>query len=340
MFPGGVEVIDLTNNSVAQPSQKIVQDSILLGLPLEVFQTIIWYMDAGTFFASLLTCKQFLKAAQCKPNLLRHLYNIPGLRLGLEDLSTSELQLQFRKRAAESGCAAGVLADVTRFSQTSQISLSNATFSPASPSQPGSHAHLATVHDGGIIHIYDLGKHHVRLKAELLIGPEDGNPHRLEVFGLAFSPGSRDLAVLYRQIPGRKKLFGERGFFDHRPPGSCLYKLVTFPHVYMSTNGSFYDSHQPETREVTTSHIETPVGLALASNGHACIAWKTPCNEDKTNVTLIGRDEILMQSCRYGQYYCFVHRSLCVHTLLPSVQVSMLLYPAFSNVEFPQQRVP
>ncbi len=319
MIPIGVEVIDLTGNSISKAStqpERTTQDSPLLGLPLEVLQTIAWYMDAGTFFASLLTCKQLFEAAKCRPNLLRHLYNFPGLRLGLEDISTSGLLLQFRKRAAENGCAAGVLADITTFSPTSQTSLSNAAFAPTNPSRSGSPAHLATVHDGGTIHIHDIGKNHVRLEAELHIRSEDGNPLRMEVHRLAFSPGSHDLAVLYRHIPCQKEFFAKGGLIDHRPPRSCLYKLVTFHHVHTSSKGFFYDSHLQETRDVTRLDTEVPVGLALASNGHACIAWKTPGKEEKTNITLIGRDETFMQTCSYGQYHRFVYCSLFVWTLL------------------------
>lgn len=315
MAPSGVEIINRTDKSVPEAviePEPATRESRLLGLPLEILQTITWYMDAGTFFASLLTCKQLFKAAKSKPNLLRHLYNFPGLRLGLEDISTSDLLLQFRKRAAENGCAAGVLADITTFSRISRRSLSNAAFSPADLSQPGSPVHLATVLDGGVIHIYNLGEDHVRLEAELHIRPEDGNPNRMEVSRLAFCPGSRDLAVLYRHIQCEKEASVKKGLVDHRPPDSCLYKLVTLHHVHTSSKGFFYDSHLQETRVIISRDIEVPVGLALASNGYACIAWKLPGKGDKTKITLIGRDKTLMQACSYGQYSCFVRFSLHV----------------------------
>lgn len=106
------------------------QQSRLLSLPTEIFQFISWYMDVGTFFASFLTCRQFMIAARSKPLLLRHIHNIPGLRPGLEDLSTADLLDQFSKRAAESSYGAGVLADVTRYAPRSKTPLSNAVFSP------------------------------------------------------------------------------------------------------------------------------------------------------------------------------------------------------------------
>ncbi len=294
--PCGVEM-DPTDKSfpkAMKESEPATQDSPLLGLPLEVLQTITWYMDVGTFFASLLTCKQVFEAAKCRPNLLRHLYNLPGLRLGLDDVSISDKLLQFRRRAAANGCAAGVLADVTTFSQTSRTSLSNAAFSPRGSSQAGRPNFLATAHEGGFVHVYDLGEHHVRLESVLHIPSEDGNTHTMEVSRLAFGPDSHDLAVLYRDIP------------ENRPPGGCLYKLVTFHYVHTSDPGSSYDSDLLETRDITRPDIEVPVGLALASNGRACIAWKVLGKENKTKVTLIGWDETLMRACGYGQYLCFV----------------------------------
>lgn len=305
----GLEIMDPTDNSfpkAMKESEPATQDSPLLGLPLEVLQTITWYMDAGTFFASLLTCKQVFEAAKCRPNLLRHLHNLPGFRLDLKDISVLGQLLHFRRRAAANGCAAGVLADVTTFSQTSRTSLSNAAFSPRGSSQAGRPNFLATAHEGGFVHVYDLGEHHVRLESVLHIPSEDGNPHPMEVSRLAFGPDSHDLAVLYRDILCREETSVNEGLPVNRPPGSCLYKLVTFHYVHTSDPGSSYDSDLQETRDITRPDIEVPVGLALASNGRACIAWKVLGKENKTKVTLIGRDETLMRACGYGQYLCFV----------------------------------
>ncbi len=277
-----------------QTTSETGQNSPLLSLPLEVFQIIIRHMDAGTFYASLLTCRHFLKAARCKPNIKRHLYSLPGLRLGLDDVSTSALLLQFRRRAAESGCAAGVLADVTRYQQTSRTSLSNAVFSPADPSHSGGQAYVATVHNGGIVHVYDLGNRHVRLKAELHVRPQDGNDGRMEIVKMAFAPESRDLGVLYRHVPSSNT-------FHVGSLGHTVYKLVTFHYLYARTKGYFYDSHQQETRDIEVPDVEVPVGLALASNGRACMACKSQIEEDSTNVTLIGRDHKLMEACDYGE---------------------------------------
>lgn len=333
MVPDRVEVIDLTDDASSTEDEgsdtamEVVQESALLSLPLEVFQTITRHMDARTFHISLLTCKHFLKAANCRPNILRHLHSLPGLRLGLDDLSDPDLLLRFRKRAAESGCAAGILADITKYQQTSRTSLSNAVFSPANTSHPGSQSpYVATVHDDSIVHVYDLGKHHVRLKAELHIRPEDGDVRRMEIVKMAFATGSRDLAVLYRHLPRTSKPNTRTKMFGHEYSRKIVYKLVTFHFLLARTKGYFYDSHQQETKDLVVSDIEVPVGLALAANGYACVAWKDPSPERATGVTLIGRNEKLMQACNYGQSY---KRSFTVFRLLPSVNQPIFIALGF-----------
>jgi len=122
-----MEESESDSGSVEEYSQP---QSRLLTLPTEIFQTITWHMDAGTFFTSLLTCRQFFIAARSTPLLLRHIHNLPGLRLGLDELCTEDLLDQFSIRAVESGCGVGVLADVTKYAPTSKIPMSNAVFSP------------------------------------------------------------------------------------------------------------------------------------------------------------------------------------------------------------------
>lgn len=291
MVPEGVEIIDLTSSDSPQattgskPKAKIVQQSALLSLPLEVLQTITWHMDAGTFLVSLLTCKQMLKAAKCRPNISRHLHTIPGLRLGLEDLPTKDLLLQFRQRAAELGCAAGVLADVSIFSQSGLTSLSNAAFSSPNSSRCNVHsqgyAHLATALDGGIVHVYQLRPQRGGLKKELHV--LDG----VEVSKMAFCRTGFDLAVLYHASAS-----ADNG----------LYKLVTFKHSEAFSSSCGYPSHLQETRDIRVSDVEIPVGLALASNGHACIAWKNLAKGNSVKIMLVERDQKLMLDCSHGEY--------------------------------------
>lgn len=307
------DIVNATPQEDSPPDSKpesdtqteIQQTSTLLKLPIEVFQTITWHMDIGTFFISLLTCKFFLAAAQSRPNLHRHIGSLPGLKLGFDSITTPDLLLQLRKRAAESGCAAGVLSNLTLYGPASRIPLSNAVFSPAVPGQRGSVPQLATVEEGGAIQIYDLGKDHIRHKAELHIEPtDDDNGCRIEIQKMAFSSESQDLAVLYRSHNTRCHLIAET--FD---VGDPTYRLVTFHRLHAKTKKYFYSSSQQETRnigvrnearDISISNADTPVGLALASNGNACISLQQHGNCNDTKVFLIGRNEKMMEACSYG----------------------------------------
>lgn len=270
----------------------------LLALPLEILQTITWHLDAPAFFTSLLTCKRFMDAALCRRNIFRHILSLPGIRLGLEDLETSELLLAFRQRAANNFCGAEVLAGVTRYDPVpSTISFSKAVFSPGSPAQ------LATAQDFATVHVYELTSYNVRLKAELqshcctweAVASTD-----LDIIKIAFS-SSRDLAVLYK--PRKPTIRQKISPFvdDLDKPDTQVLKLVTFHRLHASTKGYFYSSHQQETRDIMCDISIEPVGLAIASNGNACIAYKTPTVKDSTEMLLVGRNAKVMDACSYGR---------------------------------------
>ena len=82
--------------------------SLLLGLPAEILQHVLFHMDTGAFFIILLSCKIVFGAAHSKHVLLHHLSRMPGLRLGLQDQDSLALLGIFRKRAARGFYGAGV----------------------------------------------------------------------------------------------------------------------------------------------------------------------------------------------------------------------------------------
>ena len=278
--------------SRSKAKSQVTQDSALLRLPNELLQIISTHMDAGTFFASLLTSKRFLEVALSRSLLFHHLNRIPGLTLGLNDLPTPDLLVLFRKRAAQSGCAAGVLANVTKY--THQRGLSSAVFIPSDPSQPGHVAQMVTIQSDGILQIYDLPEDYVRRRIELHIRPEGGRPStRFEILKITFSPGSRDLAVLYRQreCSQNRLPFPKRTAFAREAE---VYRLVTFHRCFAETLGYFYDSSLQETRDIIEYDDQTPVGLALASNGNACISWKGTGRHKKSKACLVRRNKKIM----------------------------------------------
>lgn len=88
--------------------------SLLLSLPAEVLQLVLFHADTGALFTSLLSCKTVFNAAQAKHVVLQHLNRMPGLRLGLQDLDTKLLFDTFRRRAAKGLYGAGVSIIISR----------------------------------------------------------------------------------------------------------------------------------------------------------------------------------------------------------------------------------
>lgn len=287
---------------VASRSQRCHEDPIgLLDLPLEIFQLITWHMDTSTFYTSLLTCKRFLHAAECRQNILRHLLRLPGLRLGLPDVSNPQLLSIFRKRAAMSLCGAGILADVKRYAPIpSSVSLVKAVFSAGSP------AHLAIAQNFHIVHIYDLSHTSVRLKIELQsIFPQSSAVNdEYDVVKMAFS-STRDLAILYKpKMP--MGMLASSSFVKNIKRVTNVLKLVTF-HPIPHAKGHFYSNDQQESRDIECDIDYLPVGLAIAVNGNACISFKPPGIQGRdggTELWLVLRSKHL-NACSYGQFFCF-----------------------------------
>lgn len=274
---------------------------MLLDLPLEVLQTILWHMDPGTLFISLFTCREIFDAAKAKNVLLHQIGSFPGLRLGLvENLHTPDLLRSFRLRAADSLLGVGVLADVARYAPGSNhINVRHCVLSPGALGTP---AQLASVYQHHpVVNIYELTADHIRLKAELrteLSRSDRGGSCNVEVLKVAFST-NRDVAVLYRYT-----LLSDTAspFVDEAAAkAKRTLKLVTFHHCHAATKGWFYTSNVQDTRDISYRQGSYPVGLALAINGNACIAWKSPRNDNTTEVCLYGRDAKLMDACSYGQ---------------------------------------
>lgn len=268
-----------TGNSDLDKKEGQVTSPFLL-LPVELLQNIQRHMTVASFYISLLTCKGFLHAALSKPVLLKHIREIPGLDLGLEALSTGELLDEFKKRANESGYAARITAHKMTFAVKPGCMISKAVFS--------SHEHtstrfkqvtLAVPFASGSIQLYELVDPIGRITRweELHIRLEDGNTARVEILKMAFAPGSRDLAVLYRQedpaVHCENRRVKENKYGCH--VDYTMYKLVVFQRLHTKSKGYFYSSLEQETRDIPYRTGPEPLGLALASDGTACVSWHT-----------------------------------------------------------------
>lgn len=226
--------------------------------------------------------------AGCRRNILRHIKSLPGTRLGLDDLSTAALLLVFRKRAAESLCGAGVLADVNRYNAISHpVKLSKAIFSPGSP------VLYATVQDIATVNVYELTSRSVRLKAELQPHScEAGCFDDIEISKIAFSV-TRDLAVLYRAKRPIRKLEPSPLTNELAGPDSQVLRLATFHRLHSPLKGCFYSPYVYETRDIVCDISVEPVGLAIASNGNACIAYSSDNLRIGTEMMLVGRKDCM-----------------------------------------------
>lgn len=155
-------------------------------------------------------------------------------------------------------------------------------------------AQLVTNQWDGVLQIYDLAENHVRRKAELHIRPEGAFSNtRMEILKVSFSSSSRDLAVLYRQREHSQNA-GPLEEGEESARHSEVYRLVTFHRCFAKTLGYFYDSSLQETRDIEAPEDQKPVGLALASNGTACITWRCRDRLDGTKIFLVGRNGKIM----------------------------------------------
>lgn len=304
-MPSPVGASDRTNQD-ATPSRL----PPLLQLPIEIFQLIQLHMDASTFFISLLTCKHFHKTATSTALLVSHLENLPGIRLGFEDFNVKDLRSLFQRRAADSGQAAGVLADVCHFDGGTRCIMSKSTALSRNEQIPRSSHYvvMAVPFRDGTIQLFEVTNRLVRKRELLEIHQDDDYRGEIRFHQLAFAPGSRDLAVLctLEQYDPDKGVYrsGHGPSWD-RKRKYITYKLVVFHRLHARQKGWFYSSSVQDTRDVVFSRGAKVVDLALSPTGVACIAWiyqdladtNWPAREPL--VWLVHRNNELMDACPY-----------------------------------------
>ena len=97
-----------TSSAAVRREQRLV----LPDLPVELLQKIAFHLDVATFYISFLLCRKFTWAVTDRLTILHHLENLPGVRQDWEPFTTQQLLKHFRKRAADSLCGAGLLANI------------------------------------------------------------------------------------------------------------------------------------------------------------------------------------------------------------------------------------
>lgn len=243
----------------------------ILGLPSEVLQLILYYMDPQTFSISLVACKAFWNAGRSKSVLLRHLSRMPGLRDGLEDLETNDLFLIFRHRAAVGLLSAGLSANVTLHRATKGSSLLRAVTSHICGD------YLASIDKCGRILVYHLFQDDVVLNSVLL--PNDPRfyltDHDLK--HIAFST-SGDLIALYMQKASVRYHLDSALPSDEADSedSASIFTLFTFKRKLTALRRSRTTSWSQSMKILECHEADQPVGLAMDSAGTVCIAIKDP----------------------------------------------------------------
>ncbi|KAI9872995.1 MAG: hypothetical protein M1830_000955 [Pleopsidium flavum] len=273
---------------------------MLLQLPPEIIQNILWHMDPGTLLVSLFVCKRLYRIANSKHVMQHQLLSLPGLNVGLEDLSTAGALRQYRLRALSSLCGSDVLSQVTSYSPgRHKIDVRQCVFCPGGVAIAYQHR--------SVIKLYDFRGERIHPMAELrphLLQDDEQGCH-IELLKLAFSQ-DRDVVGLYRYTPHE----GNGGPFVAEAVEKARHtlKLVVFYHLTAtkewSTKATFYSSFVQETSDIVINGEFRPVGLALANNGTTCIAWTRTGPTFHTKVSLYTRNKDLMEACGYGQCAC------------------------------------
>ena len=279
---------------------------MLLQLPPEVLVNILWHMDPGTLLVCLFVSKRFLELAHSRRILLHQLRSLPGLTVGLEELSTYDAFMLFRRRATQNLSGGSVLAQRTRYSTgRCKVNVRLCVFYDGDP------ACLAVAYrDRSVIRLYDFTEQSIRPKADLdanIFQGEEPDCH-IQLLKVTFSE-ARDVAGLYRYTPHIWKggPMVKTAFLASR----AVLKLVVFKYIATPTNvdaendldENIYSPRQ-ETRDIRipfhSKEIE-PVGLAISKDGLACVAWPSAGHYRTGTIWLYARNADLMGVCGYGQ---------------------------------------
>ena len=110
--------LSLVQPSLSSSTTRLPQDTGLLKLPLEVLQLCLAHSTTPSFLQLIATCHMFWDlASNSRTVILHHLAQVPGIKLGIDDHSTStpNLFLTLRRRACLNLFGAHMRADRTDY---------------------------------------------------------------------------------------------------------------------------------------------------------------------------------------------------------------------------------
>ena len=281
-------------------------------LPPEILETVFWYLDERSFFVSLLTCKQFWIVGSSRRNLLRQIKRIPGLRYGLEYLTTQQLFREFRRRAAQAAYGAEMLVDVKgcqtpRGSRHSLACMITCDLS-SDATRVSLVSLLALPNQNGTIGIYKVTANDVSLVQTL--SPRELFPIGLmiEVFALSFAPDGH-LVVLCGhanyQCPCDKNPDLGQCLCLTTLESVCIYKAAIYELSELPFNYGMPDFSPSEFIPpiLLPSAENRPTSIIMdTSRGSICVAWKSSFASRIASLSYVRRI-----SDENGAYYpCFL----------------------------------
>lgn len=279
---------------------------MLLNLPTELLAQVLRQLEPDEFYVFLFVCKVTRSTAlTTKSVLLAQLHALPGIKEGLEDLSTERLAVEYRKRATQNLCGMNVFADVAKFApRFTNIKIKECVFLQRC------HPRLAVVlRDEPAVRLYTLFEDHFRFEAELR--PEDCNPHtggaEMDVVKVAFSE-DEDVAVLYQyKLPATTDDEIKRSSFveEARRQSMNTLQLVCYKKLAANHRPRLWSSYVHETRDIKRSRDpgSVPISLALSKDGTAAISWRLlkPTETELTTACLYNRRKYTMDTYGYGE---------------------------------------
>ena len=285
LLDGCSKAFDITRKMITRSRSRALDASVgstwgyipALPLPPEIVDRIFWHLDVGSYFVTLMTCKQFWVVASSRRNLLRQIQRIPGLRNGLENLSTRDLFIEFRRRACKAACGSEVMADVKGAPIPSGSIHSMSTMTTFQSRLGRSTVVLAIPHHDASVAIYSVSKDDVNLiETVRYCGPN--NQFDISIHALSFSRYDL-LGVLYGQddwcCPKGAKKKCRKCSASSSVRTIRNYQLMAYEiSDHSSTAHELrYPEYQPPLFRNSDLH-GYPSSIALWDDLSACIAWE------------------------------------------------------------------
>ncbi len=152
------------------------------------------------------------------------------------------------------------------------------------------------------ISLYSLDGDSPALETNLRPGLWDSNSEDCDMEAIKVAFADNDITALFRYKPIPPEYCKRSPFIrDAIEKAKRTLKLVAFPRLRMSPEGTSYSSVDQETRDIFNEGCE-PVGLAVDEEGTAAISWQSARDTEVTKICLYKRDHQLMEERSYDPF--------------------------------------